>query len=129
MFAFLEQESSETIETIDFYMEQGYSYEDAYSLWEDDYNRGVLPSQEEFARELEIAEAELENAIAEMAAEKAAKDLPDETEAIKQGIIGLAMSRGYSKNEAATLAAKVVEMKKAGQYERAYKLFLARLFA
>lgn len=109
----------EQIDSIDFYIEIGYSYEDAYLMWQDDYNRGQLPSQVQFAEELEQEELRL----------AAEADEEETSRVFKQAIIKLAVSRGYVKTEAQTMANKVVEMKRNGQYDRAYKLFLARLFA
>ena len=106
------QTASEKVEIIDSYIEMGYSYEDAYMMWENDFNRGVLPSQTE-----ETLEAEEEIKEVKTEAPKSTTEL----------LIKAAMGRGYSETEATTLAGKVNQMIAEGNYPKAYKLFLARL--
>jgi hypothetical protein len=90
------------IEIIDSYIEIGYSYEDAYEMMINDYNRGLLTETEE------------------------TEETTEEDDKVKL-LVKVAMGRGYSQNEAETLANKVIEMSTNGNYEKAYKLFLNRL--
>jgi protein involved in temperature-dependent protein secretion len=50
-------------------------------------------------------------------------------EFVCKALKNLAIKRGYSHQEAATLAEKALKMTRAGEYPKAYRLFISRLAA
>lgn len=105
-----QQNPSIQAQIIDYYIELGYSYEGAYMMWEDDYNRGIIV-EEEWEVEEEIEQ------------EPSADELAITT------FTRVAQERGFTLNEAQTIANNIIKLKKEGNYQRAFKLYIKRLIA
>lgn len=105
-----QQTPSIQAQIIDHYIELGYSYEGAYMMWEDDYNRGVIV-EEEWEVEEEVEQ------------EPSAEELAINT------FTRVAQERGFTLNEAQTIANNIVKLQKEGNYQKAYKLYIKRLTA
>lgn len=109
MIAYTEQTTDNFTALIDRWIDAGATYEKAYEL----ANEGSEPE--------DFEPKELHELIPAPAASKAIETESDRL------LLNQAMSRGFSQSEAATLVEKVRQMAAAGNYEKAYTMFISRL--